>query len=327
MKSNSWILQFFSIAAGLVRKLYSQSSLMQTAGLKEDCRILHAFLLAALITILQETSLGQSAAQQHSYFFLKSKDGDKKSWSPLKLGWTEQNTAFLSLFRNCEQLASQILTLILATLNQQHLAFLSSPYVRRGPELASPPPYSLKQPIVTKGNVHFRTTAFKGMVSGDETVSGDVRGEGKETMSTCVTHRHTEPMVWCTWQMQLHWPAGPSEGYVPSGWGCPWAPGSARQQAWWSVPREAAMDLQQLFWPTEGWDLLWTRCWQGRCLSRRRLVLTVPAQTQVLEPRGESRWAGQVAGAQGSTWPHHLSGVYCTPSCEDQTGTPRAVPS
>lgn len=63
MKSNSQILQFFSVAAGFAhaRKLYSWSSLMQTVGLKEGGRMLHEFLLAALIIILREASLGQSA--------------------------------------------------------------------------------------------------------------------------------------------------------------------------------------------------------------------------------------------------------------------------
>lgn len=59
----------------------------------------------------------------------------------------------------------------------------------------------------------------------------------------------------------------------------------------------------------------------------RATVLTVPTQMQVLETRGDSCWAGEVAGAQGSKWLHHPSSAYCTPRREDQIGTPRAVPS
>lgn len=85
---------------------------------------------------------------------------------------------FLSLLGNQEHLESQILILILPTLNHQQLAFLSFPCARRGPELASPIPYSLKQPTVIKRSAHFRTTAFKGTGSGDETISANLREHG-----------------------------------------------------------------------------------------------------------------------------------------------------
>lgn len=58
-----------------------------------------------------------------------------------------------------------------------------------------------------------------------------------------------------------------------------------------SITKEAVTDLQQLFWPMGG--LLWTRCWKRCCLSRKRLVLTIPAQVWVSEMHSESHWAGQ----------------------------------
>lgn len=72
------------------------------------------------------------------------------------------------------------------------------------------------------------------------------------------------------------------------GYGGPWAPRGARQQRRLrkSITKEAVTDLQQLFWPMGG--LLWTRCWKRCCQSRKRLVLTIPAQVWVSEMHSES---------------------------------------
>lgn len=68
--------------------------------------------------------------------------------------------------------------------------------------------------------------------------------------------------------------------------------------------KETVTDLQQLFQPMG--DLLGTRCWKRCWLSRKRLVLTVPAQTWVSEMHTESHWAEQEqepSGVCGHTTP------------------------
>lgn len=69
MNNISQILQFFSIAAGFAHmvNLYSHNSLKQTVGLKQGCRVLHGFLLAALN--LQELSLEQSISWIATFLF------------------------------------------------------------------------------------------------------------------------------------------------------------------------------------------------------------------------------------------------------------------
>lgn len=78
--------------------------------------------------------------------------------------------------------------------------------------------------------------------------------------------------------------------------GLPEVPGSKKAQ------KKQDKDLQQLFWPMG--DLLGTRCWKRCCPSRKRFVLTVPAQAWISDMHSESYWAEQEpSGVCGHTTP------------------------